>query len=92
MVQCLGWILSVGDFLKSRLYSKVFVVHLGGVNPDACLGNSNCVARVCRSIVTSQILPRFPFVSGLRNMAWLLCAYTNFRGTEKPVMPNVYPV
>jgi len=47
------------------------------------VGNSNCVARAFRSVVTSQILPRFPFVSELRNMAWLLCAQTNFRGTKK---------
>jgi len=62
------------NFVKSRWYSRVFVVRLDGVNPDDCLGNSNCVAGAPRSMVTSQILPRFPFVSELRNMAWFLCA------------------
>jgi len=26
----------VGDFVKTRWYSRVFVDGLGGVNPDAC--------------------------------------------------------
>jgi len=63
VVQWPAWKLSVGDFVKSRWFMRVFVVRLDGVNHDACLGNSNCVARVSRSKVTSQILPRFPLLA-----------------------------
>ena len=83
MVQWPGWkLLSVGDFVKSRWWSRVFVIRLGRVNPDSCQRwaievaklNSNCVTRVSHSMVTSQILPRLSFVSELRDMAWLLFA------------------
>ena len=54
--------------------------------------NSRNVARVSRSMVKSQILPRLSFVSELRNMAWLHSRKQIFAARKKPVMLNVHPV
>jgi len=58
-VQWLAWKICVGDFVKSLWYSSIFVVRLVVVNPMPAVGNSNCVAGLPRSMVTSKILPRF---------------------------------